>query len=331
MGKRMYYVLKIIQEAKGKAISAKEILHKLEEYDIYVNIKTVYTCIDQINAFFYGWLKKDMIISMKKKGFMIENEFFQDGELQFLLDQISFHQDLKYDDKIKLKEKLLFLSSYHQTHRLIDYSSQNKKQSFSLILNISTIIKAIEKKNVISFQYINYEVINNHLTEVASRHGNQGKQYIVSPYQLVSNNNHYYLIGYNEKYKNQLSTYRIDRMRTITSLHEHFIEIREQFDMNEEIEKMTNMYSTQNKDTLQIECHQKLLREIVSRFGTNIEVEKLYHQRYLLTIPDVSISEGLIGWILMLQDDIKVISPLYLKEKINQKIQKMLSLYEDML
>lgn len=331
MGKRMYYVLKIILETNQKAISAKDILEKLKEYDIYVDIKTIYTCIKQINAFFYEWLQKDIIVPVKRTGYMIESDFFQDGELQFLMDQIVFHQDLKYEDKIKLKEKLLSLSSYHQKHRLVEYLPQNKKQSFSLILNISTIIKAIETKSVISFQYINYEVKDNHFIEVTSDRGNQGNQYIISPYQLVSNNNHYYLIGYNQKHKNQLSTYRIDRMRMIKTDHETFIEIREQFNMNEEIEKMTNMYSTQNKDTLQIECHQRLLREVVSRFGMNIEAKKLYHHRYLLTIPDVSISEGLIGWILMLQDDIKVISPISLREEIHKKIEKMLSLYQDVL
>ena len=110
-----------------------------------------------------------------------------------------------------------------------------------------------------------------------------------------------------------------------------FIEMREQFDMNKEIEKMTNMYSTQIKDTLQIECHQKLLREIVSRFGMNIEAKKLYQNQYFITIPDVSISEGLIGWILMLQDNIKVISPISLKEEVQRKIEKMATLYQDVL
>lgn len=331
MGEKMYYVFKIIQESQDKAISAKEILKQLEQYQIYVDIKSVYSCIKQINMFFQEWIGKDMIISLKRTGFKIENEFFQDGELQFLLDSVSFHQDLKYEDKIKLKEKLLLLSSYHQTKRLIHYIPQNKKQSFSLILNISTIMKAIERQNVISFQYINYDVIQHHLKEIASLHGNQGKQYIVSPYQIVSHNNHYYLIGYNQKYKNKLSTYRIDRMRTITTIHESFVEIREQFDMNEEIDKMMNMYSTQSKDTLQIECHQRLLREVVSRFGMDIEVKKLYHNHYLITIEDVSISEGLIGWILMLQDDIKVVSPESLKEDVHKKIEKMLSLYQDVL
>ncbi len=331
MGEKMYYVLKIIQDNQNKAISAKEILKKLEKYNIYIDIKTVYSCIKQINHFFYHFLNKEMIISIHRVGYKIENEFFLDGELQFLLDNISFHEDLRYEDKMKLKEKLYHLSSYQQRIRLSNHDPQDKQLSFSLILNISTIIKAIEREKVISFEYVNYEVEKNHLKEVASKNGNYGKQYIVSPYQIVPYNNHYYLIGYNQKYQDKLSIYRIDRMRQIMSAHISFTEVREQFDMDKEIEKMMNMYSASKKDTLQIECHQSLLREIVSRFGMDIEVVKLHQNNYLITIPDVSISKGLIGWILMLQDDIKVISPSFLKEEIERKIESMLNLYKDML
>ena len=191
MGERMYYILKIIQENNGKAISAKDILKELKNYNIYIDIKSVYSCIKQLNSFFNPWIKKDMIISIHRVGYKIENEFFLDGELQFLLDSIAFHEDLKYEDKLKLKEKLDSLSSYQQRERLVGFHPQNKQQSFSLILNISTLIKAIERKCLVSFQYVNYEVEDNHLKEVASQNGNQGQQYIISPYQIVLHNNHY--------------------------------------------------------------------------------------------------------------------------------------------
>ena len=58
MGEKMYYILKIIQENENSAISAKEILKRLENYNIYIDIKTVYSCIKQINKFFYFWIEK---------------------------------------------------------------------------------------------------------------------------------------------------------------------------------------------------------------------------------------------------------------------------------
>ena len=328
MGKRMFYVLKIIQNSLNKEITGKDILEKLQDYDIYVDIKTVYACIKYINEFFYEILGTDMILSRKKKGFYIDEEIFSDGQLQFLIDSITFHEDLNYDDKLKLKNQLFNLSSFQQRQRIIESDVIDKKQSFSLILNLSTVTKAIENNKVISFQYINYDVEGNSLVEIASEKGNEGKQYILSPYEILSVNNHYYLIGYNNKYKNRLSTYRIDRMRFIKTTAHHFKEIREQFDMNVEINKMMNMYSSDKRDTLQIECEYKALREVVSRFGNDIKANKLIEDKYLITINDVSISEGLIGWLFMMQNQVKVITPVSLKEDIRTRLKQLNELYE---
>lgn len=329
MGKRMYYVFKIIQESQDKAISGKEILKKLEEYQIFVDIKTIYSCIKNINMFFYEWIHDDVIISVKRTGFMIKNDFFIDGELQFLLDQIVYHEDLNYEDKMILKEKLFQFSSSHQQSRILTSQPSHKQQSFSLILNISTIMKAIDHHSVISFEYINYVVQDNHLIEESSTHGNEGKLYFVSPYQIIPQNNHYYLIGYNTKYHNELSIYRIDRMRYIQTTHQNFIEIREQFDMNEEIQKMMNMFTAQDKKTLQFVCDHSILREVVSRFGQNIEIQNLYQNHYMVTVADVPISDGLIGWILMLQNHIQVVAPLSLKDDLKSRIEAMLQLYHE--
>ena len=293
-----------------------------------MNIKTVYSCIQNINDFFQQWIGSDMIIPVKKTGFIVKNEFFLDGELQFLMDQITYHEDLNYEDKINLQNKLRLFSSLNQQVRMVESEPSFKKQTFSLFLNLTTIMRAIEKKNVISFEYINYDVHHHHFIEKASLHGNKGKQYFVSPYQVISQNNHYYLVGYNKKYQNELSIYRVDRMRLIQTVHQPFIEIREQFEMKEEIQKMTNMFSSQSKESIQMICDASILREVVSHFGMDCYVERMYDHRYRVTVQDVPISDGFIGWIMMLQEHIQIVTPVHLKETIKNKMEKMLSLYD---
>lgn len=323
----MFYILKIILESENKSITGREIIEKLETYEIFIDIKTVYSCVSQINAFFHEWIDGDMIVGIKKTGFKLEIDLFDDGELQFLLDSIVFHQDLKNEDKKLLQNKLLSFSSFHQQQRLVQFEPKEKHLEFSLFLNLSTIMKAIENKNVLSFQYINYEIKYNRLKEVPSTNGNQENQYFISPYQIVSQNNHYYVIGYNDKYKNELSTYRIDRMRVIQAIRLPYFDIREQFDIRDEIEKTTNMYIASPRDTLQIECEKKLLREVASRFGENLKAKKLYHNYYLITVENTPISDGLIGWIMMLQDQLKVIQPLTLRNEIKERVEKMYAMY----
>lgn len=331
MGKRMFYVLKIILQTPHKVITALEIQENLMKQDIKIEIKTVYSCIKQINDFFHSWLDRDLIISYHKLGYRIDEDIFDDGELQFLLDQIAFHQDLNREDQQHLQNKLLMLSSFHQQQRLVNFQPSQRQHSFSLFVNLSVIMKAIEHQKAISFQYIDYNIQNEQLIEVASQRGNKGDQYIVSPYSLTSQNNHYYMIAYNEKHPQQLTNYRIDRMRQIQTLNKGYIDIQEQFDIQNEIEKMMNMFISHHRDTLVIECDYKQLREMVSRFGQQMKVQRLYQDRLLLTIEDVSISEGLIGWIMMMQTQIKVISPQYLQDEMKARIKAMHNLYQDML
>lgn len=332
MGKRMYLILKIIQENKGVAISAKDIILKLEEYDLYIDIKTIYATIKTINAFFFEWIHQDMIINIKRYGYKIGNEFFLDGELQFILDSIAYHQDLDSDDKLILTDKLKLLSSSHQQARLVQPAIIDRPLTFSLFLNLTTIMKAIESKNVITFQYINYAVIKKQLQEVPSINGNIEDLYVVSPYQIILNNNHYYLLSYNDKHENTVTTYRIDRMRMVQQSFRYlFTEVKDFFDLSEEIEKMTNMYVSKERITIELECHQRLLREIVSHFGKDLSAKKVYRDRYLVKIQDVSMSEGLIGWIMMLQDQIKIISPQNLQQDIKNRLIKMSSLYQDVI
>lgn len=51
MGEKLYYVFKIIKEAR-EPISAKDILKRLENYEIFLDIKTVYSLIKIIYHFF---------------------------------------------------------------------------------------------------------------------------------------------------------------------------------------------------------------------------------------------------------------------------------------
>ena len=165
MGRRMYYILKIIYEHED--IIAKNILVLLEKYDIHINIKTVYDAINQINAFFFDFIHDDLILVRKKIGYSINKNIFSDGQLQLLLDSITYHQDLKRNDKEELKDILLKLSSSKQRDRLIINHSEDKELSFSLFINLNTIMKAIEEKKTISFEYINYQYENNQFKEVS--------------------------------------------------------------------------------------------------------------------------------------------------------------------
>ena len=106
--------------------------------------------------------------------------------------------------------------------------------------------------------------------------------------------------------------------------HKSPFEEGEQFDLEQEVDHI-NMYVSGQKDTLEISFDEVVLREVIDQFGQDHPVKKDFENRYHLTIEDVLISDGLIGWLMMLQDHVKVIKPYSLQEEMKKRIEKMLS------
>ena len=327
---RLYYTYLIIKESLDY-IPAIEIKMLLEEkYQIKVDIKTVYQAIRNINELSHYIYKKDIIKTKHRKGYAINEEFFNDGQIQYLWDSILYNNDLDQKEVNILLTKLQTLSSNKQLSRIQNQTiRQNDIRNYDLLLNMTTIIKAINEKKNIYFKYVNYEIKRNRLVEISNIHGNHQDNkefYIISPYKLIQNNSKYYVIGYFDKRPDSLSLYRLDRMRLVRNHKSKYFE-GEQFDV-EQIDNPINMYISGEKEDLEISFDQSIIKEVVDKFGQDNRVTKDYENRYHLIVKDVLINEGLIGWLMMLQDKITVIKPYSLQEEMKKRIEKTLKQYQ---
>ena len=327
---RLYYTYLIIKESLDY-IPAIEIKMLLEEkYQIKVDIKTVYQAIRNINELSHYIYQKDIIKTKHRKGYAINEEFFNDGQIQYLWDSILYNNDLDQKEVNILLTKLQTLSSNKQLSRIQNQTiRQNDIRNYDLLLNMTTIIKAINEKKNIYFKYVNYEIKRNRLVEISNTHGNHQDNkefYIISPYKLIQNNSKYYVIGYFDKRPDSLSLYRLDRMRLVRNHKSKYFE-GEQFDV-EQIDNPINMYISGEKEDLEISFDQSIIKEVVDKFGQDNRVTKDYENRYHLIVKDVLINEGLIGWLMMLQDKITVIKPYSLKENMKERIEKTLKQYQ---
>ena len=327
---RLYYTYLIIKESLDY-IPAIEIKMLLEEkYQIKVDIKTVYQAIRNINELSHYIYQKDIIKTKHRKGYAINEELFNDGQIQYLWDSILYNNDLDQKEVNILLTKLQTLSSNKQLSRIQNQTiRQNDIRNYDLLLNMTTIIKAINEKKNIYFKYVNYEIKRNRLVEISNIHGNHQDNkefYIISPYKLIQNNSKYYVIGYFDKRPDSLSLYRLDRMRLVRNHKSKYFE-GEQFDV-EQIDNPINMYISGEKEDLEISFDQSIIKEVVDKFGQDNRVTKDYENRYHLIVKDVLINEGLIGWLMMLQDKITVIKPYSLQEEMKKRIEKTLKQYQ---
>ena len=236
-----------------------------------------------------------------------------------------------YDFKDSFKQ-LKDLNSMNYKEAFKKFQNQprkNQPRNYDLLLNMTTVIKAIHEKKNIYFKYVSYEIKRNKFVEIAHNHGNHKENnefYIISPYKLIQRDSKYYVLGYFNQRPDKLSIYRLDRMRLVRN-HKSPFEEGEQFDLEQEVDHI-NMYVSGQKDTLEISFDEVVLREVIDQFGQNHPVKKDFENRYHLTIEDVLISDGLIGWLMMLQDHVKVIKPYSLQEEMKKRIEKMFIQYK---
>ncbi|MGN1181523.1 MAG: helix-turn-helix transcriptional regulator [Faecalibacillus sp.] len=329
--KKLYYIFLIINKT-DQPIPAKKIKQILfDQYQIKIDIKTIYQAIENLNDLFYLFRGKKLIKTIRKKGYCIEEEYFDDGQLQYLLDSILFNKDINEEEVKDLMDSLTSLSSTQQLSRITIHNQQESQNKYHFLLNLTTIIKAIHEKKNIYFKYVNYEIENNHFIEVYRKHGNDKNNkefYILSPYKIIQRDSKYYLLGYFSTRKNSISVYRLDRMRLVRNHKSPFIDIQEQYDFEKELDKNVNMYVSGYRDNIEIRFHYSIIREIADHFQTDCYIKKTIDDDYILEAEDVLISEGLIGWLMMLQDKVEVIRPLQLKEEMIYRIQKMNKLYQ---
>ena len=213
--------------------------------------------------------------------------------------------------------------------RLNTEHQNDNELTYDLLLNLTTVIKAINNHKNIAFKYISYDIKDNALQEVYHTNGNLNPEtYVISPYKLILRNSNYYLIGYFDKRKDSLSVYRIDRMRIVRNHSSSYEDIQDRFDMEKEFENNVNMYVSNERIDLKIAFESSVLREVVNQFGQDINVNKCFDGRMEAFIKDVALSDGLIGWIMMLQDKVEVVFPLSLKEIVKTRIRAMLRIYE---
>lgn len=329
MGEKLFYVFKVIKES-SEPISGKDIVEALSEYGIKVDIKTVYSLIERINDFYTCLTGKKLIQTIRRKGFIIAEDFFEDGQLQFLVDNVVSNPNLDQKAANELVNKLLLLSSTNQSKRLYIEKKPSQDLTFDLLINLTTIIKAINNHRNIAFKYVSYDIKDSRLTEVYHTNGNLNEEtYMISPYQILVRNSIYYLVGYFNKRKDSLSVYRVDRMRLVMNQRGRFEEISKRYDIVKEFENNVNMFFSNEHIDLIIIFNRRVIREVVSQFGKDIIVRRIDKERVEARIFNVALSDGLIGWLMMLQNKVEVVAPSSLRINVKNRLRSMLAMYDE--
>ena len=230
----LFNILDILRKYTDEThrLSQKQIQERLKsEYEMDVDRKTIKAGLMKLEEFGYeleySEVERPIVnkVSGEKEESVIYSDFFlrrdfEDSELRLLIDSVLFSRHIPADQCTELIAKLESLSNVYFRSRVkhIAPMPQDRTDNKQLFLTIDLIDEAITHNRKISFKYVEY---NTDFSQTAKKcSSGKDRIYVVSPYQMAAKEGKYFLICNND-YFNDISNYRVDRIRNVCVLEEH--------------------------------------------------------------------------------------------------------------
>lgn len=286
---------------------------KAERKSIYENIETLNHC--------------GMDILKEKQGgttrYYAASREFETAELRLLADAVASSRFITARKSSELLKKLSGLASRHQgagLRRQVYVASRIKNMNETVFYLIDDLNRAINDGSSIEFCYCDWSWNGTALKKVP-RH--EGQRYQVSPWQLLWQDEFYYLIAY-DHVSCSIRHYRVDRMERIALTGEprqgaeDFKEIR----MEDYTARLFGMFGGET-ERVTLSFPPRLLDVMIDRFGKGLRLAPGKNGALLVTA-EVIPSLPFYGWLFSLGSEVTLEAPAHLKEAYITALKKQL-------
>jgi len=257
---------------------------------------------------------------------------FDDSEIRLLIDSILFSRHISYAQCKELITKLENLSSpsfetdYTKHIRNMPDKTRGNKQLFH---TIKTLDEAISKRKKVAFNYIEYGIDKKPYPR-KNKHG-KPTNYIVSPYQMVATNGRYYLIC-NHYIFNNVTYFRLDRIKDIKLLEEDskpmkdVVGLEKGLNLPKHMAERVYMFSGESVQ-VKFRVKQSIISDILDWFGFDVHLKKEDDD---FAIATVSVNEqAMFYWSLQYFENVEILSPLTLRNKLYETSKGLVKKYKD--
>jgi predicted DNA-binding transcriptional regulator YafY len=288
--------------------------------------KSIYRDIAALNDFGY----EVIATRTPRQGFFLASRALEIPEVRLLLDAVAAASFITEKKTQELSAKLCtFLSESQQETVLSQLQREGafrrvKMNNEELYYTVDTIHRAIAEGRRISFTY-HHKILEGEEVQLDA-----GRSFVVSPYALVWNDDQYYLVANYDKY-DDLTNYRIDRMKHVTVTEEPARPIAEvsgegdSFDSAAYLKMSFFMYGSSSVETVTFSCDASLLEPMVDKFGTLEDIRR-GDGRFTFSAK-VQCSEGFYHWVLGWGGRVVVEGPPSVREVIGKKIRTLSDSY----
>lgn len=342
-------ILDILQKYTDdeNTLTQKEIEDKLRtEYSMNVDRKSVKHNLMNLQEFGYRveYEEKTRMIKTKNSkadenqqtesimytDFHLKRDF-DDSELRLLIDSVLYSNYIPTKHGKQLIEKLLNLSSvyFKKKMRHVDTAPEKRVINPQFFYTVDVLNDAISKGCKVTFSYCEYGT-DKKLHEKRNEDGSI-REYVVSPYQMAVKEDKYFLICNYDKY-NDITNYRVDRIKDIEILEDVPIKPFEQLD--EAIERNLNLkeYMAEHiymfaGDSVhaRFRIPHAMIGDVIDVFGQDIRFmdETDTHVTVLAYVNE----QAMLQYAKSFAPDVVVLGPEKLVKKVKAELEKAVEMY----
>ena len=265
-------------------------------------------------------------ISMEEgNGYYLISREFEDAELRLLIDSVLFSKTISDAYAKRLIDKLKSFGNIYFDMRVSHVKptpTMNRTDNKQVMFNVSAIDEAIDKKRKISFHYCKYGLdFKMHDT---------GKEYVMSPYQMVASGGHYYLLGNLDKY-DDVAYYRIDKMTNVVLLDEKIKPQKDvdgldgQLNLSKHMAEHIYMFCGESLNVT-LKTTPGMMDTLVDWFGKDFKILKSTEEE--LEIMVRCNENAIFYWALQYGPYVEVMAPAKLREDLAKTIKEMNNKYK---
>ena len=347
-----YLVLRILMDytdEEGSVIDAYRIVDLLDRYGIEAERRSIYSDIEEINKALWAYENGESIeeaeealkeeeertirYDKKRKGFYVANREYTPHQIRLLAECVYSAKFLTVKEADELFQVLTNFVSIDQASSirhdalLTDRVKTNNKNMVGFIGTINeamatTLDGEPHTPQKISFKYLQYSI--NSIQQLERRNG---KRYTVSPYKLLINDGHYYLLAFDDAAQ-KILTFRVDRMKDLRFVDEPRSgeEAFEEINLKDFTRRTFSMFSGPT-ELVTIRFINPLMDAVVDRFGKEGVTYQKYDDTHFTVQVQVDVSDQFFGWLLGFGKRAKLLDPLPVVEKFAAYMDKVREMY----
>ena len=304
---RPFRMLKYLYENtdENHPVSTPELVKIFQAEDAHASRKTIKDDIDVL----IGEGFDIVTVRSTQNSFFLANRKFEIPEIKLLIDAVSSSRFINREKSAVLIEKLTGMVSKAQAEKIRRHlytADRVKADNRQIYYIVDAVTDAINEGKKICFQYFEYDGDKKKLLR------RNGVKYYVSPYALVWDDNHYYMLGFSDD-RQRIANYRVDRMCNTGMTEEAAVPMPEGFDMEEYVQHQFRMFAGEEVEVV-LECRNDMMKYIVDQFGEEVETQPASETTFFAKV-SVADSPTFYGWVFPFEGKVKIAKPQEILDK----------------